>query len=945
MKQKHPQVPLVCTGLILGATLATTQADLVHYYSLDDTTQGTITDTGSGATVNSNGSWRGDAGADLRVTGLIDGALRMNDEDGGNGSEHFFMDLEGLDGASAVTMSMWFKLEADNDNSGGYTGLFMARQVTFDNDDDGIADLTAQNWGMAFRNSSGPRRLDVRVNGQASNNLTDLPDQEWHHVAFTWDGTTGERIVYVNGEVEDTATQAIGKIVSAGEWRLSDDACCGGREINGTVDDVAVYDEVLDETRIAQIYQEGLLGCGITGRPGDTDCDGILDEDEISGAMNPFDASGNFVGVGNGGAPTDPNDSDSDDDGVPDGREVTGALNPFVNNVLDDTPLGGPYTGHDPTNPNKASTDGDSLTDLEEIENFLNPNDATGEHGDDGDPDNDGLGNLAEIDPTSISSPYEATDPQNGDSDGDGLNDGEEVNGTANTSFGSESTDPNLADSDEDGLSDGDEVLGRLNPFKDGVLVGAIDGAPYTDHDATDPNEIYSDSDSMTDKEEIDNRLDPNNGDGAQGDDGDPDGDLLTNVEEVLDYFTNPLVADTDGDGLDDLTEVEGDTDPLLADTDGDTLNDFDEVNGLLDGESHGFGPTDGSDADSDGDGVADRIELAATPPSDPNDSSAVPAVKPVAYWALDEPTGSIAREWVNRNDAESNGPALWVPGKFGNAADIDGASSGDKWFQAQTLQGLKGATSLTVMAWIHVRSGNTGYKGILTTRGEGPTGNENWGLNIEGNNANTDNRVPTSAGGASEGINNPGPSSGQFGTLQWYHVAMTFNGTTNEVITYTNGVAGATGTAAYPTALTGEGWTIGIDVNQGTRDLDGLIDDAAIFPVALSAEDILTIYNEGENNGKTVGDLYDLTAPPVIVVDSNLEITAISRNGDSVDLTWNSGAVAGTSFNVKASSTLDTPIADWTVVAQGIPNDGETTSITVPNQTEEKKFFVVEEN
>ena len=58
----------------------------------------------------------------------------------------------------------------------------------------------------------------------------------------------------------------------------------------------------------------------------------------------------------------------------------------------------------------------------------------------------------------------------------------------------------------------------------------------------------------------------------------DIDGDGLSNEME-LSLGTNPLVADTDGDGLDDRYEVEVlGTNPRLADTDGDGSNDMEEM-------------------------------------------------------------------------------------------------------------------------------------------------------------------------------------------------------------------------------------------------------------------------------------------------------------------------------------------------------------------------------
>ena len=93
----------------------------------------------------------------------------------------------------------------------------------------------------------------------------------------------------------------------------------------------------------------------------------------------------------------------------------------------------------------------------------------------------------------------------------------------------------------------------------------------------------------------------------------DTDGDGLSDGEEVLQYKTDPLKADTDGDGLKDGEEVQRyKTDPLKIDTDGDGLKDGEEVTKYK---------TDPTKSDTDEGGVDDGTEVARKQnPLDPSD-------------------------------------------------------------------------------------------------------------------------------------------------------------------------------------------------------------------------------------------------------------------------------------------------------------------------------------
>jgi YD repeat-containing protein len=141
-------------------------------------------------------------------------------------------------------------------------------------------------------------------------------------------------------------------------------------------------------------------------------------------------------------------------------------------------------------------------------------------------------------------------------------------------------------------------------------------GTSYTCFDDAEySTTVDSDGDGIDDCTEIKHGLDPSNpGDAAV----DTDGDGLTNGQEHA-IGTDISDVDTDGDGLSDGAEVlTHHSDPLVVDTDGDSIDDGQEV-------LYGFDPLDGADAllDADGDGFSNRGENWAG--SDPTRSDSRP--------------------------------------------------------------------------------------------------------------------------------------------------------------------------------------------------------------------------------------------------------------------------------------------------------------------------------
>jgi len=164
------------------------------------------------------------------------------------------------------------------------------------------------------------------------------------------------------------------------------------------------------------------------------------------------------------------------------------------------------------------------------------------------------------------------TDPLDPDTDGDGLQDGLE----SSVGDGQRASDPTDPDTDDDTLLDGAERL----------IYGS------------DPTRTDTDGDTLSDLREVSARLFRAEIDGLA-------------VERFL--VTSPIAADTDGDGLHDDAEWDGVsgygflTDPTDPDTDRDGLSDLDELMGL------NRKPTNPLLSDTDGDGVIDGLDLSPT--------------------------------------------------------------------------------------------------------------------------------------------------------------------------------------------------------------------------------------------------------------------------------------------------------------------------------------------
>jgi hypothetical protein len=186
----------------------------------------------------------------------------------------------------------------------------------------------------------------------------------------------------------------------------------------------------------------------------------------------------------------------------------------------------------------------------------------------------------------------------------------------------------------------------------------------------TDPTNPDTDGDGLTDGSEVDgdnptNPLDiDTDGDGLIDGQEDANGDGALNSEE-----TDPNTADTDADGLADGTEVNGanPTNPLIPDTDGDGL-----IEGTEDANANGAineGETDPNTPDTDGGGVSDGVEddngFDPLDPGDDTQAGATAATSAAGYDLFQGGGVGCALDSASRNGPQSASYSLYALSLF----------------------------------------------------------------------------------------------------------------------------------------------------------------------------------------------------------------------------------------------------------------------------------------
>jgi len=219
--------------------------------------------------------------------------------------------------------------------------------------------------------------------------------------------------------------------------------------------------------------------------------------------------------------------------------------------------------------------------------------------------------------------------------------------------------------------------------------------------------------------------------------------------------------------------------------------------------------------------------------------------------WLFDEDKGKVANDSSgNGNDGTLvNGPK-WEEGKFGSALEFDGATAHVNGGNGKTLDIPK---TLTVMAWVEFDA--VDYKGggggLFTIAAKGyPDAlapHAGWWFSHDNrNNGQGFNYTcfGKKKGGWAGGGNNLNGRNFQFKKGEWYHIAITVGKSIGKM--YVNGDQLGADKPFADLVLSDITKDLTIGSAGNNWYFNGLIDEFAIFNVALDKGEIKTVMNQG---------------------------------------------------------------------------------------------------
>jgi len=253
-----------------------------------------------------------------------------------------------------------------------------------------------------------------------------------------------------------------------------------------------------------------------------------------------------------------------------------------------------------------------------------------------------------------------------------------------------------------------------------------------------------------------------------------------------------------------------------------------------------------------------------------------------VGYWNFEEGSGTIAADSSgNGNDVTLRNGPTWTIGRVGQALNLDGVD--DYALKLNPSYNFTGnpTKSFSVSAWFNPRAcvslsglaladDGTSYSDVLRLATVG----EYWIMQLRPGGTHAD--------------------GGNCALNQWHHLTGVYNAGETKIYLYYNGVLADSKVVSNPST---SGFRDRVNIGFAQEYFDGLIDEVRVYDRALSASDVMEIYNSA--GAPPPPD----TEPPS--TPTNLIATAISYY--QVNLSWSAATddVGVTGYRIYRDGTL----------------------------------------
>jgi hypothetical protein len=201
-------------------------------------------------------------------------------------------------------------------------------------------------------------------------------------------------------------------------------------------------------------------------------------------------------------------------------------------------------------------------------------------------------------------------------------------------------------------------------------------------------------------------------------------------------------------------------------------------------------------------------------------------------YWKFDEGSGTVANDSTGNGNTGTltNGPT-WAAGKINNALTFNGST---QYVDAGLRSSLNLSTTGTVSAWVKFSTVPSSWPGVVCNE-DIDSDKNGYCLYVD-----SSGKFDLELSDASSYANIQSP--GTYNDNNWHLIAGTWDG--SNLYLYADGamVAGPVSQTHTPVS-TVFNLEIGTTGNK-TNYFNGLIDDARVYNRALSASDVLTLYN-----------------------------------------------------------------------------------------------------